>query len=135
MERTTPLKHASRKPKPPLGSDFTPRVLATKSWNAVDEEESVDGVDGSTGEQVVEEEVEQKDSTQLFQELLLSSQKAHEQLAKNSRASTDLEKGRPKTTEITAALWIVHRVRFKAYKDEDGVESLFEDDKKESKLQ
>ena len=126
MERTTPLKHASRKPKPPLGSDFTPRVLATKSWNAVDEEESVEGVDGSTGEQVVEEEVEQKDSTQLFQELLLSSQKAHEQLAKKSRASTDLEKGRPKTTEITAALWIVHRVRFKAYKDEDGVESLYQ---------
>ena len=63
MERTTPLKHASRKPIPPLGSDFTPRVLATKSWNAVDEEESVEGVDGTTGEQVVEEKVEQKYST------------------------------------------------------------------------
>ena len=97
-------------------------LFEKKSWNAVDEEESVEGVDGSTGEQVVEEEVEQKDSSQLFQELHLSSQKANEQLAKNSRASTDLEKVDLKQQRSRQH----YRVRFKAYKDEDGVESLYQ---------
>ena len=131
MDRTTPTKPAARKQKLPPNSAFLPRVLATKSWNESEDEDTVEEqVKKDNDEEViVEEEVRLSgaDQAQLLQHFLVASTKANQQLSKASKDQTDLERNRPKLVgEISKTKWIEHSTKFNIYKDSDGNSTLLQ---------